>query len=178
MKWYAIRTLANKENKAKENLERVVEENNMSKYVGNIILPKEKIYKLKNKKKVVSEKLLFSNYIFIQTSAVGELKRLLSQTKDVIGFSGNRDGQPVPMRESEVEKILKVVEENENVETEEKVPFLQGELVTVTDGPFKDFEGTVSNIDEDKKLLEVVVKIFGRENPVKLSYLQVEKAIL
>ena len=175
-RWYAVRTLANKEEKALENLNTELELNsNINKFVGNIVLPKEKKYKLKDGKRIVTEKLLFSNYIFIETSAIAELNRFIKGIKYVVGFSGDRKGTPIPLRKKEVENILKVKEENESEEVVEKIPFLVGEKVTINEGPFESFEGSVSSINEDKKEIDVDVKIFGRITNVKLSYLQVEK---
>lgn len=174
-RWYAVRTVAGKEVSAKENIEREIEMNNLGEWVNEVILPREKHYKLKNGKKVSREKNTFPGYLFVQIALVGEVERTIKNTKNVVGFTGDRANKPTPIKQSEIDRIVGKIEEQE--EKLEEIPFIVGEKVTVIDGPFNNFDGEISSIDEDKKQLEVIVKIFGRENPVKLNYLQVDKRL-
>lgn len=172
-RWYAVRTVAGKEQSAKENIEREVKMNNLDKWVNQVILPREKKYKLKKGKKIKREKNTFPGYLFVELSLVGEVERTIKNTKNVVGFTGDRSHNPIPVKQKEIDRIVGKIEKQE--EKLEEIPFIKGEKVTVVDGPFNNFEGEVSNVDEDKRELTVIVKIFGRENPVKLSYLQVDK---
>jgi len=172
-KWYAIRTVAGKEKVAKENVEREINDNNIDKWVGQVVLPTEKLYKLRNGKKFSRDKLVFPGYIFMELELIGEVERIIKNTKNVIGFTGDRNNKPIALKQSEIERIIGNMEKVESGDTE--IPFIAGEQITVIDGPFNNFTGEVVSIDHDKKTLEVIVKIFGRETPLKLSYLQVDK---
>ena len=172
-KWYAVRTVAGKEKSAKENIEREIGSNHIDKWVGEIILPTEKLYKVRNGKKYTREKLVMPGYLFIELQLIGEVERIIKNTKNVVGFAGDRNRQPEPLKQHEIDRIvgnMKKVEEGED-----EIPFVEGEKVTVIDGPFNGFNGEVSKVDQEKQALVVSVKIFGRETPVKLSYLQVDK---
>jgi len=174
-KWYAVRTVAGKEVSAKENIEREVEMNSLGKWINEVILPREKHFKLKNGKKVKREKNTFPGYLFIEATLVGEVERTVKNTKNVVGFTGDRANKPIPITQAEIDRIIGKIETQE--ETLEEIPFITGEQVVVVDGPFNNFNGEVSKVNEDKKQLEVIVKIFGRETPVKLNYLQVDKRV-
>ncbi|CAG7579941.1 MAG: NusG antitermination factor [uncultured marine phage] len=172
-KWYAVRTVAGKEKSAKENIEREIDLNSIDKWVGEIILPTEKLYKLKNGKKYTREKLVMPGYLFVELQLIGEVESIIKNTKNVVGFAGDRNRKPQPLKDHEIDRIvgnMKKVEEGEG-----EIPFIVDEKVTVIDGPFNGFNGEVSSVDHDKQSLVVSVKIFGRETPVKLSYLQVDK---
>ena len=112
----------------------------------------------------------------IQANLSGEIPHIIKSITNVIGFLGEtKGGDPVPLRQSEINRMLGKVDElsvqNENV----AIPYVIGETVKVIDGPFNGFDGTIENINEEKRKLEVMVKIFGRKTPLELSYMQVEK---
>jgi transcriptional antiterminator NusG len=107
---------------------------------------------------------------------VGEVAHTLTGVPDVIGFlSGTKGGDPLPMREAEVNRILGKVDELADSDENVEIPYLVGETVKVIDGPFNSFSGLIEEVNEEKKKLKVMVKIFGRKTPLELGYLQVEK---
>lgn len=169
-KWYALKVLSGKENKSKERLER--ELTDYEKYYSEILLPYEKQYKLKDGKKTVRNKLTFPGYIFIRADLQGELKRTIRSCPGVIGFTEDGSGNPSVVRNSEIDRILGRIEKQEN---ESNIPFVVGETVEIIDGPFSTFKGDIVKINKDKGELEVNVMIFGRETPVTLSFMQVDK---
>lgn len=112
----------------------------------------------------------------IEAALVGEIPHMLKNITNVIGFLGDtKGGDPVPMRQSEVNRILGRVDEMAENDEEINIPYVVGETVKVTDGPFNGFNGIIEEINEEKKKLKVMVKIFGRKTPLELSFMQVEK---
>lgn len=175
-KWYVIRAVSGKERKVKEYLELEISRMKLGNYVNQILIPMEKVFKIQNGKKALKEKVFLPGYIIIEAALVGEVKHIIKGIPNVIGFLGTvKGGDPVPMRMSEVNRIIGKVDELAEREEEMKVPFIVGEPVKVIDGPFNNFTGVVDEINEDKKKLKVMVKIFGRKNLLELSYMQVEK---
>ena len=150
-----------------------------SDYVENILVPTEKVIQIRNGKKQTVEKVYFPGYIMVQANLAGEVPHVIKSVTGVIGFLGEvKGGDPVPLRKSEVNRMLGKVDElsveNENVAI---FHYIIGETVKVVDGPFNGFDGTVEKINEEKRKLEVMVKIFGRKTPLELSYMQVDKSI-
>ncbi|MFT5599871.1 MAG: transcriptional antiterminator NusG [Parvicella sp.] len=175
-RWYVIRAISGKEKKVKELLELEVERNNLDDFVEQILIPTEKVYQIKKGKKVSKEKAYLPGYVLIECALVGEVEHVIKSMNNVIGFlGGEKGGDPLPMRVSEVNRILGKVDELADSEEEMNIPFVPGESVKVVDGPFNNFNGVVEEVNEEKKKLKVMVKIFGRKTPVELSYLQVEK---
>jgi transcriptional antiterminator NusG len=147
-------------------------------YIGQVLIPTEKVFQMKNGKKVSKEKAYLPGYVLVEAALVGEVSHVIKGIPNVIGFLGaEKGGEPVPMRLSEVNRILGKVDELSETEEEMKIPFIFGESVKVIDGPFNNFSGTIEEINEEKKKLKVMVKIFGRKNLLELSYLQVEKEV-
>jgi transcriptional antiterminator NusG len=141
-----------------------------------VLIPTEKVFKIQNGKKVNKEKAFLPGYVLIEAALVGEVSHVIKSIPNVIGFLGTeKGGEPVPMRMAEVNRILGKVDELSITEEELKIPFVVGESVKVIDGPFNNFSGVVDEINEEKKKLKVMVKIFGRKNLLELSYMQVEK---
>ncbi len=174
--WYVLRVISGKERKIKEYLDMEMERSGWTDIVTQILVPTEKVYKLKAGKKVIQERNFFPGYILIEGKGnrlSGDVVQAISSTTNVIHFLGKNN--PTPLRKSEVNRILGKVDEMEEVGGSVSEPFLVGETVKITDGPFNDFNGTIEEVDEDKKKLKVVVKIFGRKTPVELNYIQVEK---
>ena len=175
-KWYVIRAVSGKEKKVKEYLELEISRMKLGDYVNQILIPMEKVFKIQNGKKALKEKVFLPGYVIIEAALVGEVKHVIKGIPNVIGFLGTvKGGEPVPMRMAEVNRIIGKVDELAEHEEEMKVPFIVGEPVKVIDGPFNNFTGVVYEINEDKKKLKVMVKIFGRKNLLELSYMQVEK---
>jgi transcriptional antiterminator NusG len=175
-KWYVVRAVSGKEKKVKEYLELEIARMKLSDYVNQVLIPTEKVFKIQNGKKVNKEKAFLPGYVLIEAALVGEVAHVIKGIPNVIGFLGTvKGGDPVPMRIAEVNRILGKVDELSMTEEELKIPFVVGESVKVVDGPFNNFSGVVDEINEDKKKLKVMVKIFGRKNLLELNYMQVEK---
>jgi len=175
-KWYVVRAISGKERKVKEFIESEISAQGLQDYLGQVLIPTEKVYQIRNGKKVSKERSYFPGYILIEASLVGELPHVIRNITNVIGFLGSeKGGPPAPLRMSEVNRILGKVDELAETDEELNIPFIVGETIKVIDGPFNGFTGTIEEINEEKKKLKVMVKIFGRKTPVELGYLQVEK---
>ncbi len=174
--WYVLRVVSGKERKIKEYLDKEISRSGWSEIVTQILVPTEKVYKLKAGKKVIQEKNFYPGYIIVEADPnrmSGNIVQAINSTTNVIHFLG-RDS-PIPLRQSEVNRILGKVDEMQEMGNTVNEPFLVGETVKITDGPFNDFNGTVEEIFDEKKKLRVIVKIFGRKTPVELNFMQVEK---
>lgn len=175
-KWYVVRAISGKENKIKKYIEDEIVRNKLTDYVSQILIPTEKVYQIRNGKKINKERSFFPGYILIEADLVGEVPHVIRNVNGVIGFLGaEKKGDPLPLRLSEVNRILGKVDELAESSEEMTVPFVIGENVKVVDGPFNGFSGTIEKLNEEKRKLEVMVKIFGRKQPLELSFLQVEK---
>ena len=173
-KWYVVRALSGNEKKVKQYIENEIARLNLQEYVSQVMIPTEKVYQIRKGKKISTERNYFPGYVLIEAVLVGEIAHTIKNIPGVIGFLGSKD-QPVPLRESEVNRILGKVDELSEKDEELDVPFIVGETVKVVDGPFNSFSGIIEEINEEKKKLKVMVKIFGRKTPLELSFLQVEK---
>ncbi|MES2588642.1 MAG: transcription termination/antitermination protein NusG [Bacteroidota bacterium] len=177
-RWYVVRAVSGKEKKVKEYLELEITRHKLNDFVEQVLIPTEKVFQIRNGKKISKEKSYLPGYVLIEAALVGEVPHVIKGIPNVIGFLGaEKGGEPVPMRLAEVNRILGKVDELLETEEEMKIPFVIGEPVKVIDGPFQNFSGVVDEINEDKKKLKVMVKIFGRKNLLELSYMQVEKEI-
>jgi transcriptional antiterminator NusG len=175
-RWYVVRAVSGKEKKVKEYLELEITRHKLNDFVEQVLIPTEKVFQIRNGKKISKEKSYLPGYVLIEAALVGEVTHVIKGIPNVIGFLGaEKGGAPVPMRLTEVNRILGKVDELLETEEEMKIPFVIGEPVKVIDGPFNNFSGVIDEINEDKKKLKVMVKIFGRKNLLELSYMQVEK---
>ncbi|TLX75705.1 transcription termination/antitermination factor NusG [Labilibacter sediminis] len=175
-KWYVLRAIGGKEKKVKEYVENEIERLNLQDYIAQVLIPTEKVYQIRNGKKISKERNYFPGYVMIEAALVGEIPHILKSIPNVIGFLGDRDNSAVPLRMSEVNRILGKVDELADTENSEMdVPYFVGETVKVIDGPFNGFNGLIEDVNEEKRKLKVMVKIFGRKTPLELSFLQVEK---
>ncbi|MGD2036166.1 MAG: transcription termination/antitermination protein NusG [Bacteroidales bacterium] len=175
-KWYVLRAIGGKEKKAKEYIESEVSRLNLQEYVTQVLIPTEKVYQIRNGKKISKERNFFPGYVLIEAVLVGEIPHILTNIPHVIGFLGQKaDEEPTPLRMAEVNRILGKVDELAAGEEEMNTPFFVGETVKVIDGPFNSFNGIIEEVNEEKKKLKVMVKIFGRKTPLELSFMQVEK---
>ena len=175
-KWYVLRVMSGKERKLKEYLEKEVDRSGWGDVVTQVLVPTEKVYKIKQGKKVIKERNFFPGYVLIEAvegKLNDEIISTIQGTTGVINFLG--DHNPVPLRQSEVNRILGKVDEMQEVGESMNEPYIVGETVKIIDGPFNDFNGTIEEVHEDKKKLKVIVKIFGRRTPVELNFMQVEK---
>ncbi|MBP5643451.1 MAG: transcription termination/antitermination factor NusG [Bacteroidales bacterium] len=175
-KWYVIRAISGKEKRVKEYLDAELSRNpSLQNLISQVLIPTEKVYSVRNGKKVSKERNYLPGYVLIETVLDAEVKHLIKETPNVLGFLGTRGGEPDPMRPAEVSRILgKVDEMTENGEGSE-LEFIVGETVTVNDGPFSSFSGVIEEVNDEKKKLKVMVKIFGRKTPLELSYFQVKR---
>ena len=171
-KWYVLRAVSGKESKVKEYLEADIRNSDLGEYVSQVLIPTEKVYQVRNGKKIVKERSYLPGYVLVEAALVGEVTHHLRNTPNVIGFLGGMDN-PTPLRTSEVNRILGIVDGQP--EMEENIPYEIGETVKVTEGPFSGFSGLIEEVDSEKKKLKVMVKIFGRKTPLELGFMQVEK---
>jgi len=175
LKWYVVRAISGKENKVREYIENEIKAVGLSDYVKQILIPTEKVYQIRNGKKISKERSFFPGYILIEAALVGEVPHVIKGVTGVIGFLGDKNNNAVPLRPAEVNRILGKVDELAESNEEMNIPFVVGETVKVIDGPFNSFSGVIEEINEEKKKLKVMVKIFGRKTPLELSFMQVEK---
>jgi len=179
--WFVLHTLTGQEQKVKRSIEARVRIEEMGEYIGEVVIPTEKVSEVKNGVKTTVTRKFFPGYVLINLSLYDEERnvmeptwRFLKETSGVIGFIGGE--RPMPLSTAEVDAIVnQVAEKKEKVKP--KVQFEPGETVKITDGPFMSFDGTVDEVDPDRGKLKVSVAIFGRSAPVELEYWQVERAV-
>ncbi len=175
-KWYVVRAVSGQENKVKNYIETEINRLGLTDYVSQVLVPTEKVVQVKDGKKISKEKVYFPGYIMIEANLTGEIPHIIKSITSVIGFLGEtKGGDAVPLRLSEVNRMLGKVDELTVSTDNVSIPFTTGETVKVIDGPFNGFNGTIEKVNEEKRKLEVMVKIFGRKTPLELSFMQVEK---
>jgi len=175
-KWYSLRVISGKERKIKERIELEVQRNKWDHVVRQILVPSEKVYKIRNGKKVILEKNMIPGYILVEAVAkkfTSEIVQGIAGMTNVIHFLGKNT--PIPMQQSEANRMLGKVDQSQDEGEALIEPFIIGETVKIIDGPFKDFVGDIKEVNEEKKKLKVIVKIFGRGTEVELNFMQVEK---
>ena len=176
LKWYVLKAVSGQENKVKAYIESEIKRLNYDAYVTQVVIPMEKVIQMRNGKKVPKEKPFYPGYLMVEANLMGEVPHVIKNIPGVISFlSLTKGGEPVPMRKSEVNRMLGKMDELSEFAVETNIPYVVGESVKVIDGPFNAFNGTIEKIHEDKKKIEVSVMIFGRKTPMELSYMQVEK---
>jgi transcriptional antiterminator NusG len=173
-KWYVVKAISGKEKKVKEYLESEIDRLELGDFITQILIPTEKVFQVRKGKKISKERNYFPGYILIEAVLIGEVLHIVKNIPNVLGFIGTK-GKPDAIRPAEVNRILGKVDELAEQGEEINVPFIVGESVKVTDGPFNSFTGIIEEINEDKKKLKVMVKIFGRKTPLELGFMQVEK---
>ena len=177
--WFVLHTLTGQEQKVKRSVEARVRQEEMGEYIGEVVIPTEKVSEVKNGVKTTVTRKFFPGYVLINLVLYDEKRnvleptwRFLKETSGVIGFIGGE--RPMPLSADEVDAIVnQVAEKKERVKP--KVEFEPGETVKITDGPFLSFSGVVDEVDPDRGKLKVSVAIFGRSAPVELEYWQVER---
>ena len=176
MQWYVLRVIGGKEKKTVDFIEKEIDRVGLKDFVSQILVPTEKVYQIRNGKKVSKDKNFFPGYVLIEANLVGEVPHILKNVTNVLGFLGaKKGGVPVPMRKNEINRILGKVDDMALTEEHVQIPFVVGETVKVIDGPFNSFHAEIEAIDEQKKKLQLMVKIFGRKTPLELNFMQLEK---
>jgi transcriptional antiterminator NusG len=173
-KWYVVRAISGNEKKVKIYLESEINRLHLQDSISQILIPTEKVYLVRNGKKISKERSYLPGYVLIEAVLTGEIPHIIRNIPGVLGFLGSKD-EPVPLRQAEVNRILGKVDELAEQGAEFSIPYIVGETVTVIDGPFNSFSGIIEEINEEKKKLKVMVKIFGRKTPLELSFTQVAK---
>ena len=164
----------NGEKVAKEFIEAEMRNTSLGEYVSQVLIPTEKIYQVRNGKKIVKERSYLPGYVLVEAALVGEVAHHLRNITNVIGFLGGQE-HPVPLRQSEVNRILGTVDELQEVSEDVNVPYTVGETVKVAVGPFSGFSGIIEEVSAEKRKLKVMVKIFGRKTPLELGFTDVGK---
>lgn len=175
-KWYVLRVVSGKEKKLKEYIDKEIKINGWANSVLQVLCPVEKIFKVVGGKKALREKILFPGYLMIEATEgklTDDIVQTIKSLNGVIHFLGKEN--PIALRKNEVNKMFGKMDEVSEAGITYADPFIVGETVKIIDGPFNDFNGTVEEVNDEKKKLKVTVKIFGRAQPVELNYGQVEK---
>ncbi|MDE6300536.1 MAG: transcription termination/antitermination protein NusG [Muribaculaceae bacterium] len=175
--WYVLRAISGKEAKVKEILDAQIKNTDLGNYLFQVLIPTEKVMTVRNGKKIVKERNLYSGYVFIEADLRGEVIHQLTNTTNVIDFLRGREkgAQPERLRQAEVMRMLGAVDEIAENPDNEVNDYIVGETVKINDGAFIGFTGTIEKVDAEKKKLIVMVKIFGRPNPLELDNSQVER---
>ena len=174
-KWYVVRAISGKEKKAKEYIEGEVAKRGWQELVPQVLIPTEKVYTIRNGKKVVKDRNYFPGYVLIEAVLMDEVIPVIQNVSNVIDFLREKNGKPIPMRQVEIDRILGKMDAQVEHGEGAVENYLVGENVKVIDGPFNSFSGIVEEVNDEKKKLKVTVKIFGRKTPLELNFSQVEK---
>jgi transcription termination/antitermination protein NusG len=169
--WYAIHTYSGYEEKVAESIRQRSESLDMKDKIIQVLVPKEKMIEVKNGKRKVVEKRIFQGYVLVQIKMTEDAWYIVRNTPSVTGFVGSGT-EPTPISTEEIEKIMKRMGRDE---PKHKIDYKIGEVVNITDGPFKGFDGSINEVDQTKGKLKVLVNMFGRETPVELDSLQVKR---
>ena len=175
-RWYSLRVISGKERQIKERIEKELEREGWTDSVPSIVVPTEKVFKFRNGKKVIVDRNILPGYILVEAVddfLNGETVGVIAGLPNVMHFLGKNN--PIPMREAEANRLLGKLDESQDAEETLIEPFLVGETIKIVDGPFNGFVGDVQEVNEEKKKLKVIVKIFGRGTEVEVNYGQVEK---
>jgi transcriptional antiterminator NusG len=174
LNWYVIHAYSNYENQVKRSLEERIKRAGLERYFGKILVPTEEVIEMRMGQQRKSDRKFFPGYVLVQMELNEDTWHLVKDVPKVMGFIGGTPDKPAPISDSEANAILSRVEEGIN-KPKPKILFQVGEVVRVIDGPFKDFNGVVEEVNYEKSKLRVLVLIFGRSTPVELGFGQVEK---
>jgi len=174
MRWYVVHAYSNYENQVKKALEERVKRSGLDQYFGQILVPTEEVVEMRSGQQRKSERKFFPGYVLVQMELNDETWHLVREVPKVLGFIGGTSDKPLPITDQEADRILNKVEEG-TAKPRPKTLFEVGEVVRVVEGPFKDFNGVVEEVNYEKSRLRVSVLIFGRSTPVELDFGQVEK---
>jgi transcription termination/antitermination protein NusG len=176
-RWYAIQTTAGHENKVRSLLQRKIEADVRApdeRPIRQALVPTQDVVEIKNGKKVTVERKLYPGYVLVEMDMNQETAHVVNGIQGVIKFVGHDSRFPQPLRPEEVNRLLGVADEAEAEEPREEIPFMVGQAVAITEGPFTDFNGTVEEVMADKGKVRVSVSLFGRPTSVELDYLQLK----
>ena len=174
MHWYALKAISGKEQKVKEYIELDMKNHHFEQYVPQVLIPTKRVEQDVRGKRVVKEVNMLPGYVLVEAQLVGEIAHMLRNTPNVLGFLGGTD-KPTPLRQSEINRMLGVDQDEEMVPEVLHTEYIEGESVKVTDGPFSGFNGKIESVNSEKQKLKVAVKIFGRDTTLELNFGQVEK---
>ncbi|MBR2191882.1 MAG: transcription termination/antitermination factor NusG [Bacteroidaceae bacterium] len=174
MHWYALKAISGKEQKVKEYIELDMKNHHFEQYVPQVLIPTKRVEQVVREKRVVKEVNMLPGYVLVEAQLVGEIAHMLRNTPNVLGFLGGTD-KPTPLRQSEINRMLGVDQDEEIVPEVLHTEYIEGESVKVTDGPFSGFNGKIESVNSEKQKLKVAVKIFGRDTTLELNFGQVEK---
>jgi transcriptional antiterminator NusG len=175
LRWYVVHAYSNFESKVKQALEERIKREGLEQYFGKILVPTEEIVEMRMGQQRKSERKFFPGYVLVQMELTDETWHLVRDVPKVLGFIGGTSDRPAPISEKEAMVILNRVEEGVN-KPRPKILFEAGEVIRVIDGPFKDFNGVVEEVNYEKSKLKISVLIFGRSTSVELGFGQVEKS--
>ena len=173
-RWYAIQTTAGHENKVRSLIQRRIDADPQAaeeRAIRQALVPTQEAVEVKNGKKVTVERKIYPGYVLVEMLMTQETLHTINGIQGVIKFVG-QDRFPQPLRPEEVNRLLGIADEQEEEEPKEEIPFLVGQAVAITEGPFTDFNGTVEEVFPDKGKVRVSVSLFGRPTSVELDYLQ------
>jgi len=169
--WYVLHTYSGYEESVAKNLKQRIESLSMEDKIFNVIVPKEKKIKIKDGKRKTVEEKIYPGYVLVEMVVTDDSWYVVRNTPNVTGFIG-AGTVPIPVSKKEIDSLMERIEEKE---PQYKIEVKPGDLVKIIDGPFKDFDGRVSEIDEGKGKIKVLVNMFGRDTPVELDSLQIKK---
>ena len=175
-RWYAIQTTAGHENKVRSLIQRRIEQDPRTpeeRPLRQALVPTQEVVEIKNGKKVTVERKIYPGYVLVEMLMNQETLHTINGIQGVIKFVGH-ERFPQPLRPDEVNRLLGIADELEQEEPKEEIPFLVGQAVAITEGPFSDFNGTVEEVYPDKGKVRVSVSLFGRPTSVELDYLQLK----
>jgi transcription termination/antitermination protein NusG len=175
-RWYAIQTTAGHENKVRSLIQRKIDQDPTApedRLIRQALVPTQEVVEIKNGKKVTVERKLYPGYVLVEMVMNQESIHVINSIQGVIKFVG-QEKLPMPLRPEEVNRLLGIADEAEEAEPREEIPFLVGQAVAITEGPFTDFNGTVEEVMADKGKVRVSVSLFGRPTSVELDYLQLK----
>ena len=175
-RWYAIQTTAGHENKVRSLVQRKIDADPKAadeRAIRQALVPTQDQIEIKNGKKVTVERKIYPGYVLVEMVMNQETLHVINSIQGVIKFVGH-DRLPQPLRPEEVNRLLGIADELEEQEPKEEIPFLVGQAVAITEGPFSDFNGTVEEVYPDKGKVRVSVSLFGRPTSVELDYLQLK----
>ena len=175
LRWYVVHAYSNFENKVKQALGDRIKREGLEQFFGKILVPTEEVVEMRMGQQRKSERKFFPGYVLVQMELTDETWHLVKDVPKVLGFIGGTSDRPAPISEKEAMSILDRVEEGVN-KPRPKTLFEAGEVIRVVDGPFKDFNGVVEEVNYEKSKLKISVLIFGRSTSVELGFSQVEKS--
>jgi transcription termination/antitermination protein NusG len=172
MQWYVVHALTGKENKVRQSIEKMAESRNLTHLLGRILVPTEtEIRSAAGKRREVKRKL-YPGYVLVQMHLSDEMRHLIQQTAGVTHFVGGSSDTPVPLKDTEVNDILRTVGEEAQ---KPKAVWGTGQSVRITEGPFNEFSGRIVEVNTERETVKVLISIFGRETPVEVDFTQIER---